>query len=429
MKNNKLSQGYVKLDIIKIKKNRVDYFFSVSEDLEKFFNNSLHMFIEYDEDIEDIPLSILVIPFVANIIPLMWITNSILWIEEIDRKYYDSLFRVKRAYQDMYFNYNLRGAIVAARTVDNKYEIKRPAAQLFSGGLDAISTCIRIDDKNPLLINIYGWYDKEIKENKVFDSDKKNISEFGKKNNLESKFIKSNFATFINSKNIDKMYKKKLKDSWWHGFQHGMSFIGHAIPIAYKYNVENIYIASSFPLGGIRNTCSSDPTVDIEIKYASGGVVHDGCELTRQDKIRLVVEKQKIIKDNYPLRVCSFNDKNCCQCEKCFRTILGLVSEGVSRENLSKFGFYIEEDLYKYFNELMENKIHLLGLDKESRVYWPDIKERMLENKENIDEKKFMEWFLNYDFKGNRKKYVFKYRVNNFIPILKRKILGGNYES
>ena len=173
MKNNKSNQGYVKLDRIKIIRNRVDYFFSVSENLEKFFYNSPHMFIEYDEDIESIPLSILVIPFVANVIPLMWITNSTLWIEEIDRKYYDSLFRVKRAYQDMYFNFNLGGAIVSARTINNEYEIKRKAAQLFSGGLDAISTCIRINDKNPLLINIYGWYDKEIKENKVFDSDKK----------------------------------------------------------------------------------------------------------------------------------------------------------------------------------------------------------------------------------------------------------------
>lgn len=429
MKNSRSKQGYVQLKNIEVRNNRVDYFFSVSEDLKKFFNDNLHMFIEYDEEIEDIPKSILVIPFISNVMPLMWITNSVLWIEEIDRQYYDSLSRVKSAYQDMYFNYKLGGVLVAANTVNNKYEIKRPAAQLFSGGLDAITTCIRISDKNPLLINIYGWYENEIKKNKVFDSDKKNISEFGERNNFESKFIKSNFATFMISKNIDKVYKKKLNDSWWHGFQHGMSFIGHAIPLAYKYNVENIYIASSFPLGGARISCASDPVVDIQIKYASGGVIHDGCDLIRQDKIRLVVEKQKMIQDNYPLRVCSFNDKNCCECEKCFRTILGLVAEGVSREGLEKFGFHLKKDLKSHFSKLMDEKIHFFGVEKESKVYWPDIKKRMIENKSNITENEFVEWFLNYDFIQQRKKAVLKYRVNNLVPILNRKLFGVKNEN
>lgn len=423
MKNNKLKQGYVQLNNIKVSNNRVDYYFSVSQDLKKFFDNSLHMFIEYDEEVKDIPNSILVIPFVANVMPLMWITNSVLWVNEIDREYYDSLSRVKSAYQDMYFNYKFGGLIVAAKTINNVYEIKRPAAQLFSGGLDAITTCIRINDKNPLLINIYGWYKNNIEPNAVFDSDRNNILEFATRNSLEAKFIKSNFATMIIAREVDKVYRKKLKDSWWHGLQHGMCFIGHAIPLAYKYRVENIYIANSFPLGGERHTCSSDPVVDIQVKYGSGGVIHDGCELTRQDKVKIISDKQKEINNLYPLRVCSFNDKNCCECEKCFRTILGLVAEGADIRN---FGFNINEDLKTYFSKLMEEKIHLWGVERESLIHWPDIKARMIENKDNIKEKEFVNWFLTYDFFYERKKAVFKYRVKNFIPILKRKIMRGN---
>lgn len=429
MFTNKIEQGYVKLECIEVNNNRVDYYFSTSKCLEEFFQHKLHMFVEYEENIENIPKSILVIPFISNIMPLMWITNSVLWVEEIDREYYDSLARVRRVYQDMYFNYKLGGVLIAAKTINNKYNIERRAAQLFSGGLDAISTCIRIEEKNPLLINIYGWYKDKIQPNNVFDSDKKNISQFAKRNNLESKFIKSNFATFIKSEEIDKRYKKKLNDSWWHGLQHGMSFIGHAIPLAYKYKVENIYIANSFYLGGIRHTCSSDPAVDIEIKYASGGVIHDGCELTRQEKIKLIVERQKKIQDKFPLRVCSFNDKNCCKCEKCFRTILGLVAEGMSKQDLEKFEFNIDKDLYTFFKSLMEEKIHLFGVNKESEVYWPTIRKRMEENKEIITENKFVEWFLNYNFIRERKKAILKYRVNNFIPILKRKLIGENNEN
>ncbi|MCS5420920.1 MULTISPECIES: peptidase [Psychrilyobacter] len=420
------TQGHVRLDKVDIIGNRIDYFFSVSDDLKKFFEDELHMFVEYEENIENIPLSILVIPFVANIMPLMWITNCILWIEEIDREYYDSLKQIKNAYQDMYFSYKLGGVIVPVKVITNKYEVKRPAAQLFSGGLDSIATCIRIVGKNPLLINIYGWYKNKIIQNDVFDSDKKNITDFGIKNNLETKFVKSNFATFIISKEVDKKYSKKLKSSWWFGLQHGMSFIGHAIPLAYKYNVENIYIASSYSLGEERGSCSSDPVVDIEIKYSSGGVIHDGFELIRQDKIRLVVKKQNEINDKYTLRVCSFNDRNCCKCEKCFRTILGLVAEGKSKKELEQFDFYIDKELKEHFSELMDEKIHLFGVDEEYNDYWIDIKKRILENKNNITEEEFVKWFLGYNFFKQRKRAVLRYRITNIVPILKRKIFGEN---
>ncbi|MDK3224165.1 peptidase, partial [Clostridium perfringens] len=120
MKNINFKDGYIKLDKIKKTKNRVDYFFSVSDSLKKFINNN-NMFIEYDYYIEDIPNSILVIPFIANILPLIWVVNGILWVEEVDENYYRSLFRIRSAYQDMYQNCDLKGNIITARIVKNEY--------------------------------------------------------------------------------------------------------------------------------------------------------------------------------------------------------------------------------------------------------------------------------------------------------------------
>ncbi|EOU1946152.1 peptidase, partial [Clostridium perfringens] len=365
-----------------------------------------------------------VIPFIANILPLIWVVNGILWVEEVDENYYRSLFRIRSAYQDMYQNCDLKGNIITARIVKNEYNIVRESALLFSGGLDAMTTSIRISDKNPLLINIYGWHKDNIIYNEVFESDFKNISEFAIRNNFERTFIQSNFATIVNSEYFNKIYTKKLNDSWWHGLQHGISFIGHAIPIAYKFKIKDIYIASSFSIGGKRYSCSSDPAVDIETKYASGSVVHDGFELKRQDKVALVVKKQKEINSIYPLRVCSFNDKNCCKCEKCFRTILGLIAEGIDKEGLKLFGFYIEKDLKVHFEEIMKNSIQFWGVERELLVHWPNIKKRIFENEDNISEKEFIDWFLNYDFLRERKKAIFKYRVLNWRKILKRKVLS-----
>ena len=137
-----------------------------------------------------------------------------------------------------------------------------------------------------------------------------------------------------------------------------------------------------------------------------------------------MVKKQKEINSIYPLRVCSFNDKNCCKCEKCFRTILGLIAEGIDKEGLKLFGFYIEKDLKVHFEEIMKNSIQFWGVERELLVHWPNIKKRIFENEDNISEKEFIDWFLNYDFLRERKKAIFKYRVLNWRKILKRKVLS-----
>lgn len=409
----------IKLEKIEKKENKVIYSFIVSSNIKKYFNEE-KFFIEYDTNIEDIPDSILAIPFVSVMLPIIWCTNSILWIYDIDKTFYESIFRIKNAYQEMYPHFKLKGTVVAVKVINNYYDYKNEAIQLFSGGVDAHTTFIRIKEKNPILINIYGWNKNIDESNIVFEQDKKDIREFANKNNLNSKFIKSNFATFIDTKKFDYIYSKKIGRSLWFGFQHSMAFISISIPLAFKYKVRNIYIASSNTIG-YRTACASDPTTDIEFKYSTvGGTIHDGFELNRQDKIRVISDYQRQINKNYPIRVCSFNDKNCCECEKCFRTILGLVAEGAE---LKKFDFFIDGNIKEHFVKLMNKRIHLLGLEKENEIYWDDIKNRMIENKENILEKEFMEWFLNYDFLKERKRAVIKYRVKNFPILIKKKIL------
>ena len=70
----------IRLEKIEIDKTMVKYFFHTSEKLKKYFKEDKYMFINYDENVEDIPKSILTIPFVSLILPIIWSTNSILWI-------------------------------------------------------------------------------------------------------------------------------------------------------------------------------------------------------------------------------------------------------------------------------------------------------------------------------------------------------------
>lgn len=404
---------------IRVNGRMVNFDFEVTGQLEPYFNTTT-LFIEYQEDVTDIPSSILVAPFVASILPLMWVTNTVMWVEEIDRTFYDSMFKVQSAYQRLFSHFPLKGNLIAARFCENRLDIKREALLLFSGGLDANCSYVRIHDKNPMLFNIQGWYHQLTDVNVAAEADFRDIKDFASVHCLDTYFVKSNFAVLINASLWTRKIQPVLGASWWFGFQHSMAFISIAIPIAYKLGVETIYIASSIPMGEFM-LCASHVTTDSEFRYAQlGKCVHDGSELVRQDKVKIVVDFQKTLGIPYPMRVCSFNDHNCCECEKCFRTVLGLVAEGADVKN---FGFNINKPLKEYWFDVMYRRSGLMGFESEM-IHWPYIIPRMKENydKMTLEQRDFVDWFLTFDFEKMQKESRMRYYKQNFFSILKRKL-------
>ncbi len=384
---------------------------------------SNELWIDYGRNMESVPESILVIPFVSIMLPFVWVSNATIWVKEIDHTFYDATFRLRRAYSDLYPNYPLKGKIVPSYIVDNFVDNKSDGFMLFSGGLDAHASFIRNVNDIKTLINIQGWYNNTKDRDNVAIADFKDIAAFSKIQDLDFIGIRSNFAKLVSLSHYQ-YYAKRIGDSLWHGFQHSMAFISITIPLVYLNNGGKILIASSFTVGDER-VCASYPTTDNEFAFASNGhVVHDGFELSRQDKIRVLVEHQRLIGKDYPIRVCSFNDKNCCKCEKCFRTILGLVAEGV---DLEKFGFYLDKPILEFYTEFFKANIALFGVKNEAITHWPHIKKRMSENYDNLgDYKNFVDWFNSYDFSKEKRKAIWKYYRKNFFQILKRKLNLSN---
>ena len=409
----------VLLKQISVSGGLVKYDFEVTGVLCHYFSTNV-MYIQYDESVEGIPDSILAVPFVASILPLMWVTNTVMWVKELDRGFYDSLHKVRDAYQRLYSHYPLKGNIIPANLVDNKLKVNRDALLLFSGGLDANSTYVRHHDKKPLLFNIQGWYKDLSIEDKAADADIRDVGVFAAKENLDFTYAKSNFAVVVKENVWQKEIRPKFGDSWWHGFQHSMAFISIAIPIAYKHGIQNIYIASSVPMGEFC-MCASHVTTDSEFRYADvGRCVHDGSELVRQDKVRVVVDYQRKSGKPYPMRVCSFNDRNCCECEKCFRTVLGLVAEAA---DLKDFGFYLNKPLKEHWYDVMSRRSGLMSFKSERVLHWPYIIPRMKENYDKMtqEQKEFVDWFLTFDFAKMQKESRMRYYKQNFFSILKRK--------
>jgi hypothetical protein len=407
----------IKLEKIVVKNNRVDYFFMLSDKIQKYFKKDNHMFIEYNDDLSDVPKSILAIPFVSNVAPLAWITDSVVSVEELDQSFYKCLIKVRQGYQNMFPNVKFKGKVMAKTIIDNTYNPETEAAALFSGGLDAMTTFIRIRDKRPILITEYGWHEEDIVASEVWDADKENAINFAKKEGLNNILLQSNYGTFMVAENIDRDFRKKLNDSWWHGLHHGLAIISAPIPIAYKLKVKSIFIASSNS-EQFSVPCASDPTVDNELRFGSGRVYHDGYELTRQDKIRVVTNHYGKINESIQLRVCFRNEDNCCNCEKCLRTILGIIAEG---KNPYKYGFNIPSDFSLHVKAFFNKEIKFFTPTFIS-IYWILIQKRMEENQKKIIFNDLLDWFLTYNFKAERKKALLKYRATNFYPIVRRKI-------
>ncbi|WP_152619468.1 peptidase [Cohnella kolymensis] len=408
--------GIIILDEIVVNRNRVDYFFSAIGNITKYFNPNHHMFLEYNHDISDVPISILTIPFVANVIPLVWMTDSTLNVDELDRSFYECLNKIRLAYQCMFPSVRFKGNLEVDYIVANSYTPEVEAASLFSGGLDALTTFIRIKDKKPMLITEYGWHQDDVQFSEVWDADKKNAESFAQLHGLTNIFIQSNYGTFIADERVDRDFSKSLGVSWWQGLHHGMAFLSAAMPIAFKFKVNCIYIASSLHIGHIAK-CSSDPTVDNEMKFASGSVFHDAYELTRQQKVKVVVDYYSVTKEPVSIRVCFKKEQNCCKCEKCIRTILGIIAEG---KNPQDFGFNTPENLSQHVYEFLVENVKYLPPDLIIMV-WNLIKKRMAENYDNVLYKDF-DWFLHYDLAAEQRKSLLHYRVTKFFPILKRKI-------
>lgn len=406
------------LDSIVVNRHLVFYNISFSPELKAFFNTT-QMFLEFPEDVSSVPKSILSIPFVATVLGVAWLENANLYVDELDSSYYYSLRELREAFRDMYYNATLRGRVVPCKIVENSLAKSDGELLLFGGGVDAHCTYLRHRDTITRIVNIQGWFRSIDNTDIAAEADKAHCQSFADTMGVKFDYVRSNFARVVCSQTFNKKYQKVLSDSWWHGIQHSMAFISIAIPIAYMHGISRELIASSCTKGRIK-PCASFITTDSSFRYASSGMVfHDAFELSRQQKIGVIVDFQKKTQRPYPLKVCSFNDRNCCVCEKCFRTITEIVAEG---GRLQDFGFAINVPLKEFFSEVMKRNLGLWGIRFEREIYWKDTMQRIKENYSNVIEKEFADWFLAFDFdRAHHISRLFYYK-NNFISILKRKL-------
>lgn len=213
-----MEKDFIKVSKITLESNHLKVDFTVSDNLNHYFKE-LFFWAEYSKDITNTPESIAVLPFVCNVLPIIWVTDSILIIDEIDEDFYDNLNAIKKGYKEMYPMLDFRGEITIENVIKNSIESHSDnVACLFSGGVDAFATLFDHIDEKPQMITIWGG-DVKLTDDEGWKIAENHIQNTAKECHLPNPIIvKSNFVDFINQIECNHLVKC-TKYNYWYGVQ------------------------------------------------------------------------------------------------------------------------------------------------------------------------------------------------------------------
>lgn len=370
------------IDKVEFKNNKVKCYYTVKGAWKVYFSE-MPFEIEYSHELKEVPEAIAVIPLLCNILPLAWLCDAIIYVAEIDLDFYGCLDDIRKGYASMYPQLTFKGALVSEKVVKCATEyLLDKTAMFFSGGVDAFHTLIRHAEEKPCLITIWGA-DVMLDDLAGWENVCRHVDDTSKTFGLENIKVKSNFRELFNEVETYNLVAC-TGDDWWHGFQCGLGLLGHGALSAYVKGYRKFYIASSFSeaVKG-QYTCASDPTIDNNLRYCSGSVFHDAYEYSRQNKIKEICEYATLHQREISLRVCwqSKGGRNCCRCEKCYRTILEIESE---KYDSNDYGFVWNDQAKKQCKKDMIGKISISEMNINS--LWRPIQARMLQEPDEFDD-------------------------------------------
>ncbi|WP_254524310.1 hypothetical protein [Natrinema caseinilyticum] len=363
-----------------------------STDLERFITDEPFR-TRYDVPIEDVPDGVLVIPVLAQLCPVAWANGADVYVDEVDGTFARALEEVEASLCEMH-DFLEGGTLYARRTIDPDPDPGDESGLLFTGGVDSTSSYVRHREESPTVISIRGWtITPDAADDGKWDALRTRVSGFAEDHDLETAFVESNMLSFLDHPMLLAHYKRYVDGGWYSSVGHGLGLLGLCAPLAYARGIEDLYVAATH-WDGIDLEWGSRPDVDECVRWAGTECHHDAYELTRQERLDLIADYVRSEDPTLQLQTCNDRmDGNCGQCEKCYRTAVGLRLAGLEP---SDHGYPFSDADYDDLRRSLERGDWVLGQDE--RHMWADIRDRARETDPATPaERSFFEWLDDAD--------------------------------
>ncbi len=292
-------------------------------------------FVDYEPDItlEQFDYSILSMPFLMNVISIIWISGDTYFVDEMDNELYESLKRVKKVFKVMYPKTSWNGELKPHKLVPHTPSFPKDptkTALLFSGGVDSVSTALHHRDKKQLLITAWGHWDLPLTNKDLWKTRSQKIKEFAQGFGNSATIFRSNYTSMLNYQYLSSLSPEIPK--WRLGAVEGLGWAGLTAPILLSKGYRTLRIASSHTWQYPYPSAAS-PFIDNNLRLCGLKVLHDQFTLTRLQKVGYIDEIYTQLGSQKPfLKICSYEksqDSNCHDCRKCLTTILCFEALGV----------------------------------------------------------------------------------------------------
>lgn len=292
------------------------------------------MFVDYTRSIDSVPESILNIVGVTSVLPLAMANGWDISVSCLNRNFIESIRDTMLGYKNMWPKLSMINILVSEEVESQTRPFKDEAA-LYSGGIDAWATFAEHNETLNHLYTVHGAdvHTDDFKNWKMIEN---SMRKMALQNNVSLDVIRSNFKEMFNTRQTFEFFNERFSDGYWHGFQHGPALVGLTAPLCYLDGINVLYIASSHT-ENYHAKLGSSPELEGVLKLGNTHVFHDLYNRSRQDKINMLVSKIKENElTNVEFRVCweGNSDTNCGTCEKCARTIGGLLAGKIDPESV-----------------------------------------------------------------------------------------------
>ncbi|MFC2099476.1 hypothetical protein ACFLSF_01420 [Candidatus Bipolaricaulota bacterium] len=304
-------------------------------------------FVQYEDDVslDALDESILIIPFLLNVLPLVWISGETYRIRSLDAELAAALDGIRRTFRTLYPGISWQGELIPDETVthppaDESDEI----ALLFSGGADSAYSSLMHRETPQLLITILSALGvADWRSDAARASARAHFRAFASRHGHRNRFVTSNLCEFIAARKLVGVWPRPRR--WLLDVQYGLGFASLAAPLLHEAGPRELRLASCesdyfrFPGGAHSDVIHS-------IRWSGVKVLGDGVEKRRQQKLHAIhTMMPRETGEPLILKPCLGpvgQFENCCACAKCLQTIVGLIAEGA---NPQTYGFAREPRL------------------------------------------------------------------------------------